>query len=108
MGAAAGASGAAAAGGLAAPAVATLVGVLIPNSVGDGRLYQDQSIDPAQLAEAATRVRFQFRRDPQGSVQLYGIHPTPFGGEDRVPTTKARWNHDKSAMQAHLDGLTIT
>lgn len=81
---------------------------MLPNSVADGRLYQDQQIDPAQLAEAATRVRFQFRRDALGTVQLYGIHTTPHGGEDRVPTTEARWVNDKSAMEAHLDGLTIT
>jgi len=102
------AGGAAVAGGLALPTLATLVGVMLPNSVADGRLYQDQQIDPAQLAEAATRVRFQFRRDAMGTVQLYGIHTTPHGGEDRVPTTKAHWVNDKSAMEAHLDGLTIT
>lgn len=100
--------GAVAVGGVALPVLATLVGVMLPDSVADGRLYQDQAIDPAQLAEAATRVRFQFRRNAAGIVQLYGLHTTPKGGEDRVPTTKADWNDDKSAMEAHLEGLTIT
>lgn len=108
IGAAATGAGSMAVGSATLPVLATLVGVMLPDSVADGRLYQDQQIDPARLAEAATRVRFQFRRDEAGTVQLYGIHTSANAGDDRVPTIQAEWDTDKRTMEAHLDGLTLT
>jgi hypothetical protein len=51
-------------------------------------------------------VRFQLRRDDAGELQIYGIH-SKASGDDSVRTVQARWNADKSAMEAHLNGITI-
>lgn len=77
-----------------------------PRDIGDSTLYT-----PAQLANlqsASTRVRFQFRQDDAGELRAYGIHTSPGSGSDRVPVAHARWNADKSAMVAVLDGISIT
>lgn len=93
-------------GGAAASALSTLVLALWPSPMADGTLYSEDQL--RRLREAATRVRFQFRRDARGAVSIYGIHTSATSGEDRVPTVEAKWNADKSAMEAHLDDLTIT
>ncbi|OLS62228.1 hypothetical protein PSEMO_31390 [Pseudomonas putida] len=42
------------------------------------------------MSQALTRVRFQFRRDAQGVVQIYGFHTfSHYGGEDRVQVQRA-------------------
>lgn len=80
---------------------------LWPSDLADGTLYTEEQL--REMSEALTRVRFQFRQDAQGIVQVYGFHTfSHYGGEDRVPVRRAHWNADKSAMEAHLDGLTIT
>lgn len=80
---------------------------LWPSDLADGSLYTEEQL--REMSEALTRVRFQFRQDAQGIVQVYGFHTfSHYGGEDRVPVRRAHWNADKSAMEAHLDGLTIT
>ena len=40
-------------------------------------------------------------------MEIYGIHTKPSNGSDRVPVAHARWNADKSAMVAVLDGISI-
>ncbi|MCK6189441.1 S-type pyocin domain-containing protein, partial [Pseudomonas sp. EYE_354] len=52
--------------------------------------------------------RFQFRQDESGELRVYGIHTKADSGADRVPVAQARWNTDKSAMVAVLDGISIT
>ncbi|MEF9671668.1 S-type pyocin domain-containing protein [Pseudomonas sp. PCH446] len=79
---------------------------LWPRDIGDSTLYTPEQL--ASMSSASTRVRFQFRRDAAGDMQVYGLHTRPGSGTDRVPVTQARWNISKSAMIADLDGLSIT
>lgn len=51
-------------------------------------------------------MRFQFRRDAEGVMQVYGIH-SGASGDDSVRTVKVEWNSDKTAMEAKLNGITI-
>ena len=88
-------------------AATPLLLALWPSDLADGTLYTEEQL--RQMSQALTRVRFQFRRDVQGVTQIYGFHTfSHYGGEDRVPVRRAHWNANKSAMEAHLDGLTIT
>ncbi len=77
-----------------------------PRDIGDSTLYTPEQL--ASLQSARTRVRFQFRQDEMGQMGVYGIHTSPGSGSDRVPVAHARWNADKSAMVAVLDGISIT
>jgi len=77
---------------------------LLPTRMGDGTLYTDDQL--RTLSRATTRVRFQFRRDAEGVMQVYGIH-TGASGDDSVRTVKVQWNSDKTAMEAKLNGITI-
>lgn len=77
-----------------------------PRDIGDSTLYTPEQL--ASLQSASTRVRFQFRQDDTGEMRIYGIHTSPGSGSDRVPVAHARWNADKSAMVAVLDGMSIT
>ena len=84
---------------------AVFVAGMLPARMGDGTLYSDDEL--RAMDAAASRVRFQFRRDAQGQLQLYGIH-TGATGDDTVQTVKARWTKDRRALQADLgDGITI-
>ena len=89
--------------GAGGPASLFIVGML-PAKMGDGTLYTDDEL--RNLTQATTRVRFQLRRDAEGELQIYGIH-SKASGDDSVCTVQARWNADKSAMEAHLNGITI-
>ncbi|WP_294734654.1 S-type pyocin domain-containing protein [uncultured Pseudomonas sp.] len=77
-----------------------------PRDIGDSTLYSPEQLAGMQVA--STRVRFQFRLDEAGEMRVYGLHTRPGSGTDRVPVTEARWNADKSAMVAVLDGISIT
>jgi uncharacterized Zn-binding protein involved in type VI secretion len=79
---------------------------LWPRDIGDSTLYTPEQL--ANMRAASTRVRFQFRRDAEGAMQVYGLHTKPGSGTDRVPVTQANWNANKSAMTAVLDGISIT
>lgn len=100
--------GAAEAVGAAAGTVAgTLLLALWPRDIGDSTLYTAEQL--AMMSAAATRVRFQFRKAPDGSIQVYGLHTSALSGLASVPTVEARWNPNTSAMEAQLDGgITIT
>ncbi|WP_282367409.1 colicin E3/pyocin S6 family cytotoxin [Pseudomonas sp. PS02290] len=89
--------------GAGGPASLFIVGML-PVKMGDGTLYTDDEL--RNLTQATTRVRFQLRLDAGGELQIYGIH-SKASGDDSVRTVQARWNADKSAMEAHLNGVTI-
>lgn len=89
--------------GAGGPASLFILGML-PAKMGDGTLYTDDEL--RNLTQATTRVRFQLRRDAEGELQIYGIH-SKASGDDSVRTVQARWNADKSAMEAHLNGITI-
>jgi len=89
--------------GAGGPASVFILGML-PTRMGDGTLYTDDQLHT--LPRATTRVRFQFRRDAEGVMQVYGIH-TGASGDDSVRTVKVRWNSDKTAMEAKLNGITI-
>lgn len=77
---------------------------MLPTTLGDGTLHQSDEL--RGMDYAPTRVRFQFRRDTSGALQVYGIHTGP-DGDDAVRTVKAEWNAEHSALEAHLNGLTI-
>ncbi|WP_442968397.1 S-type pyocin domain-containing protein [Pseudomonas sp. Z18(2022)] len=77
-----------------------------PRDIGDSTLYSPEQL--AGMRVASTRVRFQFRLDEAGDTRVYGLHTRPGSGADRVPVTEARWNAEKSAMVAVLDGISIT
>ncbi|MDL5593519.1 S-type pyocin domain-containing protein [Bacillus subtilis] len=89
--------------GAGGPASVFILGML-PTRMGDGTLYTDDQL--RTLSRATTRVRFQFRRDAEGVMQVYGIH-TGASGDDSVRTVKVEWNSDKTAMEAKLNGITI-
>jgi hypothetical protein len=89
--------------GAGGPASVFILGML-PTRMGDGTLYTDQQL--RSLTRATTRVRFQFRRDVEGVMQVYGIH-TGASGDDSVRTVNVDWNSDKTAMEAKLNGITI-
>lgn len=79
---------------------------LWPRDIGDSTLYTPEQL--ANMQAAITRVRFQFRQTETGEMAIYGIHTKPGNGSDRVSVAHARWNADKSAMVAVLDGISIT
>jgi hypothetical protein len=89
--------------GAAGPASVFVLGML-PTRMGDGTLHTDEQL--RRMSRAATRVRFQFRRDAEGVLQVYGIH-SGASGDDSVRTVKVEWNSDKTAMEAKLNGITI-
>ncbi|ROL89301.1 S-type pyocin domain-containing protein [Pseudomonas chlororaphis] len=88
------------------PAGQVLLLAMTPTRLGDDAFYSEEQL--RELRAATTRVRFQFRRDSQGTLQIHGIHTSAQSGQDSVPVIKAHWNADKNAMQAHLGTLTIT
>lgn len=89
--------------GAAGPASVFVLGML-PTRMGDGTLHTDEQL--RRMSHAPTRVRFQFRRDTEGVMQVYGIH-SGASGDDSVRTVKVEWNSDKTAMEAKLNGITI-
>ncbi|WP_434579845.1 S-type pyocin domain-containing protein [Pseudomonas sp. Z1-6] len=72
--------------------------------MADGTLHTDDQL--RRMSHATTRVRFQFRRDAEGVLQVYGIHSGP-SGDDSVRTVQVTWNADHTAMEAKLNGITI-
>jgi hypothetical protein len=89
--------------GAGGPASIFILGML-PAKLDDGTLYTDNQL--RNMTHAPTRVRFQFRRDAEGALQVYGIHTTA-AGDDTVRTVQATWNADKTAMETKLNGITI-
>ncbi|KIH83882.1 colicin E3/pyocin S6 family cytotoxin [Pseudomonas batumici] len=78
---------------------------MLPARMGDGTLYSDDEL--RQMTAAASRVRFQFRHDAEGVLQLYGIHASG-SGDDSVRIVKAQWRADGRTLEAHLgDGITL-
>ena len=89
--------------GAGGPASVFVLGML-PTKMADGTLYTDNQL--RRLSHATTRVRFQFRRDADGVLQVYGIHSGP-SGDDSVRTVQVTWNADQTAMEATLNGITL-
>jgi len=89
--------------GAGGPASVFILGML-PTRMGDGTLHTDEQL--RRMSRATTRVRFQFRRDAEGVMQVYGIHSSD-SGDDSVRTVNVEWNSDKTAMEAKLNGITI-
>ncbi|WP_349971316.1 S-type pyocin domain-containing protein [Pseudomonas caspiana] len=89
--------------GASLPASVFILGML-PTKMGDGTLYTDEQL--RNMTRAPTRVRFQFRQDAEGVLQVYGIHTGPTG-DDSVRTVQAAWNADQTALEAKLNGITI-
>ena len=85
------------------PASIFLLG-MHPTLMGDGTLYTDDEL--RQLSRAPSRVRFQFRKDAEGVMQVYGIHSKETGDES-VRTVQATWNTNQTAVEAKLNGITI-
>jgi len=77
---------------------------MLPTKMDDGTFYTDQQL--RTMTRAPTRVRFQFRQDANGVLQVYGIH-TKASGDDMVRTVQATWNADRTAIEAKLNGITI-
>ena len=88
--------------GAGGPASVFILGML-PAKMGDETLHVDEQL--RSMSSAPTRVRFQFRRDVEGVLQVFGIH-TGASGDDSVRTVEVKWNADKTAMEAKLNGLT--
>lgn len=89
--------------GAGGPASVFVLGML-PTKMADGTLYTDDQL--RRLNHATTRVRFQFRRDADGVLQVYGIHSGP-SADDSVRTVQVTWNTDQTAMEATLNGITL-
>ncbi|WP_251029728.1 S-type pyocin domain-containing protein [Pseudomonas fluorescens] len=83
------------------PVGRVLIMPMAPTMLGDGWFYTEEQLHDMRMA--TTRVRFQFRHDSQGALQVYAIHTSAQSG----PVVKAKWNADKSAMEAHLGTITI-
>ena len=77
--------------GAGGPVSVFLMGML-PAKMGDGTLHTDEQL--RSMSKASTRVRFQFRRDAEGVMQIYGIH-TGASGDDSVRTVQVKWNATK-------------
>jgi hypothetical protein len=77
---------------------------MLPTKMGDGTLYTDDQL--RSMSRAPTRVRFQFRRDAEGALQVYGIHTGP-SGDDTVRTVQAKWNATSTAIEAEINGAII-
>ena len=89
--------------GAGGPVSVFIMGML-PAKMGDGTLHTDEQL--RSMSKASTRVRFQFRRDAEGVMQIYGIH-TGASGDDSVRIVQVKWNATKTAMEAELNGITI-
>ena len=89
--------------GAGGPVSVFIMGML-PTKMGDGTLHTDEQL--RRMSKATTRVRFQFRRDAEGVLQIYGIH-TGTSGDDSVRIVQVKWNATKTAMKAELNGITI-
>lgn len=89
--------------GVGGPASVFVLGML-PSKMADGTLHTDEEL--RRMSRATTRVRFQFRRDAEGVLRVYGIH-SGASGDDAVRTVNVKWNADKTAMEAKLNGITI-
>jgi hypothetical protein len=89
--------------GASGPASIVILGML-PSKMGDGTLYTDDEL--RGMTRAPSRVRFQFRQDADGVMQVYGIHSRE-NGDESVRIVHATWNADKTAMEAKLNGITI-
>ena len=70
----------------------------------DGTFHIDEQL--RCMSKPTTRVRFQFRRDAEGVTQIYGIH-TGASGDDSVRTVQVKWNANKTALEAELNGMTL-
>ena len=70
----------------------------------DGTFHTDKQL--RSMSKATTRVRFQFRRDAEGVTQIYGIH-TGASGDDSVRTVQVKWNANKTALEAELNGMPL-
>ena len=70
----------------------------------DGTFHTDKQL--RSMSKATTRVRFQFRRDAEGVTQIYGIH-TGASGDDSVRTVQVKWNANKTALEAELNGVLL-
>ena len=88
----------------AGTATSTLLLAFWPSSIGDSTLTEEQL---RSMTMAPTRVRFQFRRDAEGIMRVYGLHTSATSGMDSVPVVDVDWNQDRSAMEAKLNGITI-
>lgn len=89
--------------GAGGPVSVFIMGML-PAKMGDGTLHTDEQL--RSMNKAPTRVRFQFRRDAEGVLQIYGIH-TGASGDDSVRIVQVKWNATKTAMEAELNGITV-
>jgi hypothetical protein len=89
--------------GAGGPASVFVLGML-PSKMADGTLHTDEEL--RRMSRATTRVRFQFRRDAEGVLRVYGIH-SGASGDDAVRTVNVKWNADKTAIEAKLNGITI-
>ncbi|MFV0455809.1 MAG: S-type pyocin domain-containing protein [Pseudomonas sp.] len=87
----------------AGTAASTLLLALWPTRMGDATLTEEQL---RGMAMAPTRVRFQFRRDAEGIMRVYGIHTSATSGMDSVPVV-SQWHQVGNAMEAQLNGVTI-
>lgn len=77
---------------------------MLPTRMGDDTQFTDDQL--RRLNQASSRVRFQFRADPEGIIRVYGIHTTA-SGNDSVPIVQATWSANKKTIEARLNDVTI-
>lgn len=82
-----------------------LVLAFLRRDLADGSLYTEEQL--RGMSEAATRVRFQFRKDERGEVQVYGIHTAQSSGMANVPVVNAQWSANKQHIEARVGGITV-
>ncbi|WP_339511455.1 S-type pyocin domain-containing protein [Pseudomonas sp. RL_15y_Pfl2_60] len=88
----------------AGTAASTLLLALWPTQMGDSTLTEEQL---RGMSMAPTRVRFQFRRDAEGIMRVYGLHTSELSGMDSVPVV-TEWSKVGSVFEARLNGVTVT
>ncbi|MDQ0702677.1 hypothetical protein QF043_001469 [Pseudomonas sp. W3I7] len=78
--------GATAAGGVAASALATLVGVLWPSSLGDSSLYTEEQLK--SLKHGRTRVRLHVEQQADGTLKGYGYNTQQRPDWEMIPVVQ--------------------
>ncbi|MGY3260608.1 S-type pyocin domain-containing protein [Pseudomonas chlororaphis] len=76
----------AATGGVAAGALAGMVAMLWPSSLGDSALYTPEQLDA--LKEGRTRVRLHLEQRPDGTLKGYGYNTQKQRGWEMVPVVR--------------------
>ncbi|EPC03252.1 hypothetical protein L861_23365, partial [Litchfieldella anticariensis FP35 = DSM 16096] len=78
----------------------------LPGGYSDGTLLTTDQI--RRMSEAPTRVRFSIQTLADGSTQIAGFHVRQGTPAEMVPVRQVQWSADKTYLEAHLNGITLT